>query len=61
MLTLSICCGPFLKKQYSTEHIHAAQVGVDVKTFRKWAWLYTGALAKLAPKLVSFKMKVLWL
>jgi len=47
-------------KQYSTEHVHAAQVGVDVKTFRKWAWLYTGALAKLAPKLVSFKLKVLW-
>jgi len=45
-------------KQYSTEQTHAAQVGTDEKTFRKWAWLYTGALAKLAPRLVSLKLEV---
>jgi len=45
-------------KQYSTEQTHAAQVGADEKTFRKWAWLYTGALAKLAPRLVSLKLEV---
>ena len=27
-------------RQYNTTEIHAVQVGVDEKTFRRWAWFY---------------------
>ena len=34
-------------KNYGVEETHAARVGCDEKTFRKWAWLYAEGVAKL--------------
>ena len=39
-------------KIYGVEEVHAARVGCDEKTFRKWAWLYAEAVAKLDRKFV---------
>lgn len=39
-------------KCYSTEELHAAQVGVCEKTFREWTWFYLTGIAKLDKKIV---------
>jgi hypothetical protein len=44
-------CLLFLKN-YGVEETHAARVGCDEKTFRKWAWLYAEAVAKLDRKFI---------
>jgi hypothetical protein len=41
-----------LLKQYSTEIVLSGKVGVDEKTFRKWAWHYVSGISKLGNKLV---------
>ena len=38
---------------YSTEEVHAIQVGVDEKTFREKVWFYVEGLARLDKTLVS--------
>lgn len=45
-------------KQYNKEHVNAAIVGVDEKTFRKWSWTFIYLLAEL--NVVSFKCKIVF-
>ena len=40
-------------KEYSIEDVHAADVGVEAKTFRKWVWLYIEGIAELASRVAS--------
>lgn len=41
-------------KGYQKEEEHAADVGKQEKTFRKWAWFYAEGIAKLVSRVVSF-------
>jgi hypothetical protein len=41
-----------LLKSYNTEETHAAEAGVDEKTFRKWSWFYLEGIAKLCDYVV---------
>jgi hypothetical protein len=43
-----------LLKSYNTEESHAAEAGVDEKTFRKWSWFYLEGIAKLCNYVVRF-------
>ena len=40
-------------KAYHKEDEHAADVGKEAKTFRKWAWFYVKGIAALVPRVVS--------
>ena len=40
-------------KAYMKEEDHAADVGKEAKTFRKWAWFYVKGIAALVPRVVS--------
>ena len=40
-------------KEYNIEDVHAADVGVEAKTFRKWVWLYIEGIAELASRVAS--------
>ena len=42
----------FLEK-YGAEHQHLALFNVDEKTYRKWIWLYIGAISSLVHRIVS--------
>lgn len=34
-------------KVYKTEEVHAALTGVDMKTFRKWSWIFIDLISNL--------------
>ena len=40
-------------KAYNTEDEHAADVGKEAKTFRKWAWMYCEGIGSLVSRVVS--------
>ena len=40
-------------KAYLKEEEHAADVGKEPKTFRKWAWLYCEGIGSLVSRIVS--------
>ena len=39
-------------KSYASEEIQADKFGVDIKTYRKWIWIYVKAIANIAHHLV---------
>ena len=44
-------------KLYKTEEEHAADVGKEPKTFRKWAWFYAEGIAASVNRVVSVHLK----
>jgi hypothetical protein len=39
-------------KCYATEAVHAANVGVDEKTYRKWVWFYLEGITSIQKHIV---------